>query len=681
MNLVIKEFIMSKHKNRERLERAQECTTQNVNKYLSTHSGAKADLEASFAKLDASNAKRSLNLDTNSLATLISKLEIIRDGEHGISTWNMENKDGTYDLVRDARFASQPNQDSNTSRLISCLNYARGVQRIINEEVETDQRTHYQGLLNNHINTVIEKYKKGEKIDTKEFNTELYSILHSAGIHGDIPKKITAISELLSLEDQQYHVSTITSATTSDGSTKYIVESDNMMLGITSAQLVQFKEIKRIGDNPQEIARLGSRYDWYKKLSHTQQKIILENIDKLIEGRVIPTQLRKILPGIRNAHAKTTSGYDPETKQMITIQETMHTGTVSFHGNGNKQEVATNNVAQLQTFAPEDKKVNLNILNSPANPTGIDKAIVKQARNAVKKLGGILSNTPFNWFRLISGNDNRGFESTLEKLGEALKQKGAHYGDISSYLKTGKNEKKAKDELDKIQDPKVKRALEHAMRAKKLMTSFHFIYDPKNSNLALVSEMKRLEFEMRKGALRQELGKDVCQEIINTLCASGKDRTGAAETETTRKAVNDYLGYDIDHVHRENFERQVAGQHTQVIASVNGGSRGCHGIKSETHRSLPTDPYHEVPGLYQKSSSFNSFKYDKTRIRILKFFAAVESLLGGAAYREDTPPSKAKPAQRVRNDSKSTVRSKAWEAHVSQKRNSASKQGGAGIPH
>jgi hypothetical protein len=645
--------------NFERLQDNKRETKTHVEGYLKDHSEPNT-LETLKKETITSYISSYLVSGISNYSHIIMYLEKVRDLEHGITRTIVDHSDGSKDLIRDARNAKYPpDMDSNTSHLISALNVARAAEKII-DFASMNTSSLSKDLIKKQLNSLLEKYKNGEKIDNKIFNTEIIKILMQVGIKGDIAKKLAETGEYLSISDPQYHVSTITSAIDKDGKQRNVVESENMLLGLTPELRVQFNEVKKVGNNPEEIAKLDEGYSWYKEMSPMQQQLVRDSVDKILAGCVIPTQLRKSIPGIRNAHAKTTYGTEAGKTSLVTIQETLHTGTLSFHGKGDTQSITDMNVAQLQSFVPEGSVLNINVLNSPINPTGLDKSIDKQVSKAQMKNGGLKSTTPFNFFRLFSRNDNSGFEQTIRELAQRLQVE--YFNNkknevlciiIGTYLITGKNEIDVRATLERSTlDPAIKSALVHAINAKKLLISPHFLYDPKNSNVDLTSEMKRLEFEMKQGVLKQLFGENSCKEIISTMCASGKDRTGVAETETTRKAIIDFVGCD----NIENFEKQIKGQHTQVMASLNGGTKGAHGIKKESAISLPKNPFGKIVGLYQKSSSLNTVKFNKFAIRLAKVKNIMNAIFGKKVSNKTPQSVKAAPVKEVsRSNNSSTL--------------------------
>ena len=96
---------------------------------------------------------------------------------------------------------------------------------------------------------------------------------------------------------------------------------------------------------------------------------------------------------------------------------------------------------------------------------------------------------------------------------------------------------------------------------------------------------------------------------VNIHCASGKDRTGISLTDATNKAVSEKLGLSEEQS-RENLKTQIKGGHTQELASLNGGTPGCHGVKSDSKTALSKD--NPLNALIEDKAGFNKIKTKKS---------------------------------------------------------------------
>ncbi len=111
------------------------------------------------------------------------------------------------------------------------------------------------------------------------------------------------------------------------------------------------------------------------------------------------------------------------------------------------------------------------------------------------------------------------------------------------------------------------------------------------------------------GALHAVVGEKIAKEYPNDVnfCKSGKDRTGYAQANETREVVSTYL--DINpksEIGKKNFLSQLAGGHTQEMAGVQGGTIGCHSIKTNPEFGLNKSDKFASGIIDQQSSHFNS---------------------------------------------------------------------------
>ncbi|MEM6338916.1 MAG: hypothetical protein AAF673_03200, partial [Pseudomonadota bacterium] len=91
------------------------------------------------------------------------------------------------------------------------------------------------------------------------------------------------------------------------------------------------------------------------------------------------------------------------------------------------------------------------------------------------------------------------------------------------------------------------------------------------------------------------------------FCKSGKDRTGYVQKKNTQRAVANHLGIDPkSKLGQKNFLNQVAGGHTQEMAGIQGGTTGCHSIKTNPEFALNPEDKIANKIVNQKSSHFNS---------------------------------------------------------------------------
>jgi hypothetical protein len=435
--------------------------------------------------------------------------------------------------------------------------------------------------------------------------------------------------DFVSLDNPQFHVSTITEQKDKNNESRAVVESNNMMLGLTDELKKQYQTIA----GSDEVAK--EQIDWYKELDDFDKKLVTSYAAKIAQGStMIPTQLRKHLPGLRNAYTKTTSVQKTDGEisdgEISKVLETFQAGTVSFHGKGNRTTHTKGNLDQLDTFLPPGKAVNINPLNSPELLPGIpnftnpiDRDAPELIREAQKQRNkGSISLTPFNALRRTTYNNNSGFNKALYEIGTKLESKDFNTLAIAMFLRAddGRLEQEAKEQLAALKSskPELALALSHAMEAKNIILHRRGIgsmSDPQNSNLELTAHMSITAFQCTQGTLSKEIP-NLDVEFILSHCASGKDRGGLLATKATHDAVTDALGLDATNpAHKEIIERnlrtQIDAGHTQVLASINGGTPGSHGIKHDTLAACPKGSQYK--NLHEKTAESNKFKTPPSR--------------------------------------------------------------------
>ena len=167
-------------------------------------------------------------------------------------------------------------------------------------------------------------------------------------------------------------------------------------------------------------------------------------------------------------------------------------------------------------------------------------------------------------------------------------------------------------------NPDLQNALKDAMKTKDMIINPHSMFEGENQNLNLVTAMTLVDFACNneKGAVKK-IFPEVNIGKVNIHCASGKDRTGISLTDATNKAVSEKLGLSEEQS-RENLKTQIKGGHTQELASLNGGTPGCHGVKSDSKTALPKESLHNK--LIQDTASSNKIKKKSAGDKVKNFF-------------------------------------------------------------
>ena len=187
-----------------------------------------------------------------------------------------------------------------------------------------------------------------------------------------------------------------------------------------------------------------------------------------------------------------------------------------------------------------------------------------------------------------------------------------NFAEKLSFGRYKSTETRAKEEIAKLDYPQLGNVLKEAMNARNLVDS-STNFTRGNVNLKVGAAMNIVEsaVKLETGPLHAILDKETTNKVSNRVdfCKSGKDRTGYLQTKNTHEAVSNYLGVDpSSKMGQENMLSQVSGGHTQEMAGIQGGSVGCHSVKTNPEFGLSSDPQDQaISGVInQKSSHFNS---------------------------------------------------------------------------
>lgn len=295
-----------------------------------------------------------------------------------------------------------------------------------------------------------------------------------------------------------------------------------------------------------------------------------------------------------------------------------------------KEQIVNDNIQQLQSFVEPGTKLNLNNLTSktPANMRG-ENFIHKQV-NKSKSANVSVTASPINrWRKLGAGRKQKEFDNTLKNIGNDLEGR-EEFQDMSKYLQKGNskgsiflskltfgavktNHDKAMASVERLskKDPKLAGVLKEAITVKKHLHEGTNASKSENINLDIPAKMNVVDNAIRQpsGALNAIASKKTKKEhaVRVDFCKSGKDRTGLVEMENTHEVVSNHLGVDPSSEQgKRNKLSQVKGGHTQEMAGVQGGSIGCHSVKTNPEFALNKSDKAINGIINQKSSKFNS---------------------------------------------------------------------------
>lgn len=607
------------------------------------------------------------------LSGAIQKLDEIKDNKIGI-VWHESGDlgNGTKALVRDARGVTDNLDDlrneAGEKYAMQILNGVRASMQLLDQaDLTPDQLKTAKQKLMHVATTAVENPSELNSDSVKEFNTQIIHTLEQTGIGTDISvaDQLNFAKETANLHDDHRHIVTLTSAEDRSGQKHTVMEAEIMLNGLTETQKQQYEAIA--------TSRPGSPsgVEWFDKMPQHKQNLLRDVAPDIASGKkVIPTQLLGDAVGLRNAYQKVTAIKGPEQNKPKILSETLHCGApatkIKVVDKEARQQIVNENIKQLQSFAPPGEKLNLNILNSktPLNARS-ENFIFKQVKQGGKTVGTSVSASPINRWRLLGGGrDTSQFKDNLSKIGGDLQDKPG-LENVAKHLKKGTStfakfaeritfgaykstETKAKKELEALSksNPDLARDLGAAMESRNLADSSTLFANSQNVNLELTSKMNIVRNSVKHGALTNTLKPETVKGYPNDVnfCKSGKDRTGYVQKKNTQRAVANHLGIDPQsELGQKNFLNQVAGGHTQEMAGIQGGTTGCHSIKTNPEFALNSEDKIANKIVNQKSSHYNS--KIKTVKKEKKVAAVIERFEQSCktAPRYNTPTTKTRP--------------------------------------
>lgn len=629
---------MQEQTNYELLQSNKEKTKSTIKSYLDT--GEPADINPSVALERAKAEFRGFDY-----AKAIDALEERRDNLNNISRNIIDGQ-----LIRDARNAKPtPEPENATSFAIQYLNISQAAELLLKNaedkgEISLQEANKARAEIRLAAGTILNKLNTEKSVDPDEVryhNNALVSILERVKATDGtnffnkktLIKDLTFAKEIVQLDMPCYHVSTISSAKDRNNKIFTVVESEVMFLGLTEAQKGQFK---RIADGN------GAGIDWYDGLSSTKQELLKRYASTIAKGsHVIPTQLIDSVPLLRNAYTKITSIAEEGNSLKVLIEDN-HSGTPTFHGKGDRLQLSKETVEQAKSISGAED-LGLTSLNSSADFLEKDADIVSISQELAKTMDGVSAViAPINSRRGFSrDNIDKECNEILGKVADVAQRLGLE--NTQKFLSGNKKYKKAAlEELENsgrdislIAD--FKTAIEAKDRVNKRSWGIWSLFGTGSENqiLDIVSRISIISYSMNKGSLKEfakEAGISVPERIV--YCKSGKDRTGLVEIHTSHLAVSKYLSIDPESsIAKENLVSLVNAGHTQTIASVQGGSRGCFGILTSSKR--------HIPNIYPKSLMSVTANFNKLKIktdllfRMKELFKKISSFLSSSQSADD----------------------------------------------
>jgi hypothetical protein len=538
---------MRKSENRQRLESNQQQIQEHLLSLISCRE-----------MLTTQGYTNLVEFSVDGLSKLADKYEILRDST----------------IIRDARRRNAVSDELNGhSTKMLWIAVTRAALLVINSATkEGDDLDEVKKQLETLFNTQLDKAtrnKKDLKKQFTEYNKEVLALLET-----HFGKKIDGLStkeclqhayNAANINNKQGHISTISNV---NGHT--VVETDVMALGLTNTQLDEFRNIS---------VSNADNINWYANAPSIAQKMIQYVVRHTLDRNnnpisMLPTQLRNLIPGAKNAYVKFT--YVLEGQKLTCVSENLHSGAVFFGSKfASKQDVAaeTKEMAeQLHSFAPNENSPLLQVnFTSPWNLLNKDEnAMNVQAQAAMQASRNLHANTPMNLLR-VGPRDVTGYTAFLEAFCYMIQER-----DINKTVET------------------------HYTEARRLLST-SFFSATKHDNLVLLGHMSALNTAVHVSRIFGDAGNEI--PYLGFNCASGKDRAGTAAFYTSVIALSEKLAQNPDDI----APILNANGHTQLIPSIN--NLGTHGVKSDSREVIQQ----LLPriDLTRCHSDFNKLKFEE----------------------------------------------------------------------
>ena len=433
----------------------------------------------------------------------------------------------------------------------------------------------------------------------------LAPLLVEKGICKTVDKAIKALDkskDWVALELPSMHILTQTSFSLIDGQQKNSVRIDSPITRISSELKKEFTHYER--------------HQWFSNLSKYEKQIFEKHYKKLLlKGRVIPSQLRTRIPGLKNAyHSQDFILNENDIEHAEKIADYFHCGALPYVGGSDKESLRTAAISarQLHKASCEQQDptaskpltimVTLNsrlgdillaILNAIKNIfsgrffskwryyKGYDRRITLDSRKATQQIDGMhSSNLCLNVFRHIERNETSGTRKAVKLARQTEKklrniEKNLHNDGSKSY----------QDKIDQL------KLWQEKLNISRKKINFKIYRPPwhRDRNVRgdyIVSELQRLSlvFDEIRDNIDETNKASIPSLRICFGCASGNNRTMIAKTVTDTQASRMH----VNGVNPDELSKRLTGAgHVQLLPGFQGGNAGMTGIRYKSIDSVP----------------------------------------------------------------------------------------------
>ncbi|MHC0448936.1 MAG: hypothetical protein ACRY3E_02435 [Candidatus Lariskella arthropodorum] len=482
-----------------------------------------SDIQAEFNKLfDSLLEKAASAIDNKRYSDAIDILEEAKDAACGIK-WvklkDSQHHDGSVDLIRDATMQEHVSQDAaaqeHVMKLVRCVSLLRSAEEVMKTTARGAQAVEKSHFIESDISHNISKLSRSKKRDSRveeqeddsksesqkgkqgvreteifkcnkvlveaiqdsvsqkinggySFEEQDYiaSLRHAIKVESGVKNKNSKMDwtrNNVSIQDQQYHTTTLTKQNDRDGIPVIISESSIMMLGFTRAQVEAYRKIheshgKKIslkdpntGNHKDDVEYKNALeiISHYNKMSAKQRKIISNAAAEHVmnQDRVVPScsdgidciknpRLDVIVahqefrapnkpPEVKSSeigHSYSIDGLNETLKvtaSKVFTKDTRERFKSFFSG----QQPINSRMEQLKGFFADGQKLNITILGEPRLKLGLVNLFSKNrlVYNAVNSYSKIDSSVSVDAASMKSG-DFSDLENAIKKVGHFIEK-------------------------------------------------------------------------------------------------------------------------------------------------------------------------------------------------------------------------------------------------------------------
>ncbi len=555
----------------------------------------------------------------------IQKIQIPRDGDLDIILFDTR---GMVDLYK------EPYADY----LRIGVNYIRAALALCRIEKKSNPAIAKQ--LNNLILSYYHTLRESESLteDVKEFNWYLIQLVssHLKLDKDEVKKRLLRAKDYVNLEDPSYHYAVIGNDGTGKQKRTYFV-ADIGLYQLTNEQRQEIKERKNyykfVENSKTSKKKQVLKKNWYNTRPWWIRKLIDNHVDYILnENHVIPTQLRKDFPGVRNGGLQ-VNGYCNNGQFHIEL-EIYHSGTVAHLGKNYRENlrVSALNRDQLNALTG-GHGVSMLTLNDERNMFHEDRPVVKYTHKVMVGDDFDHTNLPPNPLRRVAPNIYDGINAQLSKVADCLNAlipnhnqnegKATNCGNIIAFLKMERpkyrgNDIRAQDALNGLKDLKHELGKNHqlfyaAIICRKLIRKNLKLKDSENLNRQIATFTCIVNY-----LLKESHGENVSTIVL--ACLSGKDRTREillnavlfqkmyTLTETYPYESYPKLFESVKHkqIFKTLLKNLVANGFQQYLAGSERTSLGCTGLKSGMRKLPRSYPRQYAKPLHRITAGYNS---------------------------------------------------------------------------